>query len=129
MTVKKVGVSERRACKVLTQARATQRYRIKPPDDEGKLTEAIINLASQYGRYGYRRVTALLRNEGWLVNHKRVERIWRQEGLKAPPQVTQGIEQKCLVPFYLSKIVAPHTIPHSQRVFVHKFILKTLFIS
>jgi len=88
LTVKKVcyrfGVSERRACKVLTQARATQRYRIKPPDDEGKLTEAIINLASQYGRYGYRRVTALLRNEGWLVNHKRVERIWRQEGLKVP---------------------------------------------
>ena len=88
MTVKKVcyrfGVSERRACKVLTQARATQRYRIKLPDDEGKLTEAIINLASQYGRYGYRRVTALLRNEGWLVNHKRVERIWRQEGLKVP---------------------------------------------
>jgi transposase InsO family protein len=48
------------------------------------LTERIIDLASQYGRYGYRRVTALLRNEGWLVNHKRVERIWRKEGLKVP---------------------------------------------
>jgi len=48
------------------------------------LTEAIINMASQYGRYGYRRVSALLRNEGWQVNHKRVERIWRQEGLKVP---------------------------------------------
>jgi transposase InsO family protein len=48
------------------------------------LVERIIDLASQYGRYGYRRITALLRNEGWQVNHKRVERIWRQEGLKVP---------------------------------------------
>jgi putative transposase len=46
--------------------------------------ERIIDLACQYGRYGYRRITALLRNEGWKVNHKRVERIWRQEGLKVP---------------------------------------------
>ena len=48
------------------------------------MRERIVSLACQYGRYGYRRVTALLRNEGWLVNHKRVERIWRQEGLKVP---------------------------------------------
>ena len=46
--------------------------------------ECIINLARQYGRYGYRRITAMLHNEGWKVNHKRVERIWRQEGLKVP---------------------------------------------
>ncbi len=45
---------------------------------------AIIGLASQYGRYGYRRITALLRGESWIVNHKRVERIWRREGLKVP---------------------------------------------
>ena len=69
---------------MLTQARSTHRYRVRQPDDEDKLTEAIISLASQYGRYGYRRVTALLRNKGWSVNHKRVERIWRQEGLKVP---------------------------------------------
>ena len=48
------------------------------------MTERIIELATQYGRYGYRRITALLRNEGWEVNHKRVERIWRKEGLKVP---------------------------------------------
>jgi transposase InsO family protein len=48
------------------------------------LTQAIVDLASQYGRYGYRQVTGLLRNEGWRVNHKRVERIWRREGLKVP---------------------------------------------
>jgi putative transposase len=53
-------------------------------DDEKVLTEAIIGLASQYGRYGYRRITALLRQDGWEVNHKRVERIWRREGLKVP---------------------------------------------
>jgi len=48
------------------------------------LVERIIDLATQYGRYGYRRITAMLRQEGWRVNHKRVERIWRQEGLKVP---------------------------------------------
>jgi len=53
-------------------------------DDEAPLTAAIIQLAGQYGRYGYRRVTALLRSDGWHVNHKRVERIWRREGLKVP---------------------------------------------
>ena len=53
-------------------------------EDEPILREEIIRLACEYGRYGYRRITALLRNEGWLVNHKRVERIWREEGLKVP---------------------------------------------
>ena len=52
--------------------------------DENALTTRIIDLASQYGRYGYRWITALLRNEGWQVNHKRVWRIWRQAGLKVP---------------------------------------------
>ena len=48
------------------------------------MTAAVIRLAAQYGRYGYRRITALLHQEGWGVNHKRVERIWRQAGLKVP---------------------------------------------
>ena len=58
-----------------------------PPKEDGyakRLRERIIELAVQFGRYGYRRITALLRHEGWRVNHKRVERIWRQEGLKVP---------------------------------------------
>ena len=61
--------------------------RIRTPrkrDEEETLTEAIIRLASEYGRYGYRRITALLQAEGWEVNHKRVWRIWRREGLKFP---------------------------------------------
>ena len=54
------------------------------PDDEVALTADIIEFARQYGRYGYRRITALLRAAGWMVNKKRVERIWRREGLKVP---------------------------------------------
>lgn len=68
----------------MDQARSTQRHILKIPDDEDRLVERIVALASQYGRYGYRRITALLREEGWEVNHKRVERIWRREGLKVP---------------------------------------------
>jgi len=69
---------------VLGQSRTSQRYQAIPAPDEGPLTAAIVRLASQYGRYGYRRITAMLRAEGWSVNHKRVERIWRREGLKVP---------------------------------------------
>ena len=79
-----LGLAERRVCRVLGQPRSTQRYQRDLPDDEPALTQAIVHLASQYGRYGYRQVTGLLRNDGWRVNHKRVERIWRQEGLKVP---------------------------------------------
>jgi transposase InsO family protein len=79
-----LGVSERRACRVLGQARSTQRHVELVPDDENALTSEIVQLASAYGRYGYRRITALLQRSGWPTNHKRVERIWRREGLKVP---------------------------------------------
>ena len=79
-----LGISERRACAVAGQHRSTQRKRPRGRDDEEALTAAIIRLASQYGRYGYRRITALLRTEGWHVNAKRVQRIWWREGLKVP---------------------------------------------
>jgi len=82
--IEALRVSERRACRVIGQPRATQRYDKRVPDDGEILRAEIVRLASQYGRYGYRRVTAMLRNQGWMVNHKRVERIWRQEGLKVP---------------------------------------------
>jgi putative transposase len=77
-------VSERLACKVLGQHRSTQRKAATAPDDEAALREEIIALAKIYGRYGYRRITALLRVAGWCTNRKRVERIWRQEGLRVP---------------------------------------------
>ncbi len=79
-------VSERRACRAIEQPRSTQRYTPLIPDDEAPLTAQIVHLTTRYGRYGYRRITALLQNEGWQVNHKRVERIWRLEGLKVPPK-------------------------------------------
>jgi transposase InsO family protein len=77
-------VSERRACRVLGQVRSTQRRERYPPDDEPRLLRRMVELALEYGRFGYRRIAAMLREEGWLVNHKRVERLWRLEGLKVP---------------------------------------------
>ena len=82
--LKTLKVSERRACRVLEQARTTQRHSPHIKDDEERLVARIIELATRYGRYGYRRITALVKQEGWKVNHKRVERIWRREGLKVP---------------------------------------------
>lgn len=77
-------MSERRACQVIGQCRGTQRYARRVLDDEGPLRKRIAALASQYGRYGYKRIAGLLQMEGWEVNKKRVERIWREEGLKVP---------------------------------------------
>ena len=77
-------MSERRACRVVGQARATERYVPRESPDEQALLSRIVALATRFGRYGYRRITALLKQEGWRVNHKRVERLWRQEGLKVP---------------------------------------------
>jgi putative transposase len=68
----------------LGQRRGTQRYIPTQRNDEDRLTAAIIELASRYGRYGYRRITALLKEGGWRVGHDRVEKIWRREGLKVP---------------------------------------------
>jgi transposase InsO family protein len=78
-------LSERRVCRVLGQHRSTQRRRPAGRDDEERLTADIVELARQYGRYGYRKIAELLRTTaGWVVNDKRVERIWRREGLKVP---------------------------------------------
>ncbi len=68
-------MSERRACQLVNQPRGAQRYRPTQREDEDRLTHAIILLASQYGRYGYRRITALLQRAGWHVGKDRVERI------------------------------------------------------
>ena len=69
---------------MLGQSRSTQRRVHHISSDEPRLVRRMVQLASGYGRYGYRKVTALLREEGWRVNHKRIERLWRQEGLKLP---------------------------------------------
>ena len=77
-------VAERRACRVLQINRNSYRYEPVKRRDEDEIRTAIIRLVTNYGRVGYRMVTCMLRNEGIQINHKRVERIWRQEGLKLP---------------------------------------------
>jgi putative transposase len=77
-------VSERRACEVISQPRMTQRYKTKQPDRDKAPTAEIKELAKKHKRYGYRMITAKLRQDGWIVNHKRVQRIWRKEGLQVP---------------------------------------------
>ncbi len=82
--VREHSVSERKARVVLGQHRSTHRKAPRGSGDEAALTADIVELAKRYGRYGYRRITALLQDAGWAVNRKRVERIWRREGLKVP---------------------------------------------
>ena len=77
-------VSERRACTVLKQPRSTQRYVARERDDEKPLVKRMLELVREHPRYGYRRVWALLRNEGFRVNVKRVHRLWRKEGWRVP---------------------------------------------
>ncbi len=79
-----MNVSERRACKVIGQSRMTQRYKTTQPDKDKALTAEILTLAGRHKRYGYRMITAKLRQDGWVVNHKRVQRIWQKEGLQVP---------------------------------------------
>ena len=80
----KYRLSQRRACRAVQISQRVARYQPVKREDEDDLRSRIIELACNYGRYGYRRITALLYAEGWRVNHKRVERIWREEGLKVP---------------------------------------------
>jgi transposase InsO family protein len=61
-----------------------QRYEAIHKNDDDSLRLALVRLAKQYGRYGYRKITQLLRMEGWVVNHKKIERLWREEGLQLP---------------------------------------------
>jgi transposase InsO family protein len=80
----RLGVSERRACRVVGQPRGTQRYEPRAADDEKALVKRMKELSAQHPRYGYRRVWALLRAEKFRVNRKRVHRLWRREGLRVP---------------------------------------------
>jgi putative transposase len=82
--MEKYCLSERYACRIVGQPRGRQRYGVILRADEDALTHAIIALAAQYGRYGYRRITSLLQKAGWSVGVDRVLRIWRREGLKVP---------------------------------------------
>jgi putative transposase len=92
--VKRRHASERRACRVVGQHRSTQRYERLAPAYELRLVKRMNELAAQHPRYGYRRVWALLRAEGWRVNRKRIERLWRLEGHRVPPRRSQSSGKK-----------------------------------
>jgi putative transposase len=77
-------LSERRACEVIEQPRMTQRYEPKQPDKDKVLIADMKRIAKKHPRYGYRFITAKLRQAGWQVNHKRIQRLWRKEGLQVP---------------------------------------------
>ncbi len=79
-----VDVPERRACSTLHQPRSTQRYRSRRPPDETRLVRAMLDLVRKYPRYGSPRIHRLLVENGWRVNHKRIERLWKREGLRVP---------------------------------------------
>jgi putative transposase len=87
--VRRHGVSERRACLICCQHRSTQRYRPVPSAFELRLVRRMNELAALHPRYGYRRVWALLRSEGFQVNKKRIERLWRLEGHRVPARRTK----------------------------------------
>ncbi len=104
-------VSERRACKVPAVSRSTHRSRPKRPDRDRLLARRLHQLSEAHPRYGYRRITALLRSEGWLVNRKRVQRLWRLHGPKVPPRTRKRLrlgtaEQGCA----RLKPEAPHDV-------------------
>jgi transposase InsO family protein len=94
--VKRRPVSERRACQLLGQHRSTQRYRRLPAEYELRLVARMNELAAQHPRYGYRRIWSLLRGEGWRVNRKRIERLWRLEGHRVPPRRAMKSGKKAL---------------------------------
>ncbi|WP_231931103.1 IS3 family transposase [Botrimarina hoheduenensis] len=79
-----LGLSERRACRAIGQPRSSQRYQAKPRGDEPRLVKRMLQLVRRRPRYGYRRIAALLRADGFRANESRVLRRWRKEGLKVP---------------------------------------------
>jgi putative transposase len=94
--VRRHKVSERRACRVVGQHRSTQRYALVVPEEDQRLATAMNKLAAKHPRWGYRRIHMLLRHDGWEVNRKRVERLWRLEGHRVPPRRSKASGQKAI---------------------------------
>lgn len=84
LAMREFGISERRACRAVDQPRATQRRKSTKREVERRLVDDMLRIVRRYPRYGYRRVHDRLRRQGWSVNHKRVFRLWRREGLRVP---------------------------------------------
>lgn len=96
MLIKKHKVSERRACRLVGQHRSTNRYESRPTDLEANLVERMHQLSEAHPKWGYRMIHGLLVAEGWPVNKKRIERLWRLEGLQVPPRKAKSSGQKAI---------------------------------
>jgi putative transposase len=84
MVQERLGLSQRRACAIVGQHRSTQRHIPGDPDPDRDLRERLWRFARRHPRWGYRRAHAVLRREGWVVNRKKIQRLWREEGLRVP---------------------------------------------
>jgi transposase InsO family protein len=82
----RLGISQRRACQIVGQHRSTQRHTPAEPDPDRDLRARLRRFAKRHPHWGYRRAHAVLRREGWVVNRKKVQRLWREEGLRVPPR-------------------------------------------
>ncbi len=120
-------VSERRACRVLGQVRRTQRYTCRVADDEAFLTANIVSLASAYGRYGYRRITALLKADGWRVNHKRVE-VARKQNSRDVLRMLAGLMLRHGIPKHIRSDNGPEFVAKAVREWLSKLGVETVFI-
>jgi len=110
-------VSERRACQVIGQPRSTQRYAAKERDGERPLVSSMLDLVRRHPRYGYRRVWALLRSEGFRVNVKRIYRLWRKEGLKVPQKQRKKRRLGCS-----ANGCVRHRAEHIDHVWCYDFV-------
>ena len=110
-------VSERRACQVIGQPRSTQRYVSKKRDGEKSLVQRMPALVGRHPRYGYRRIWALLRSEGFRVNVKRVYRLWRREGLRVPRKQRKKRRLGCS-----AKGCVRHRAAHLDQVWCYDFV-------
>lgn len=118
---RELGVSERRACKVIGQARSTQRYVGEKVNRDRVLAERMMVLCRENPRYGYRRVWALLRREGWTANKKRVHRLWREEGLKVPDK--QRKRRRLLLEGTSENGCARCRAEHKDHVWSYDFVM------
>jgi putative transposase len=102
------GLSQRRSCELSGLSRTAVRY--QPSDNNELLLKRIKELAFEHIRYGYRRIWALLRREGWLVNKKRVWRLWKKNGLQVPRKLPRQRKQGMGATFFPNKALAPNHI-------------------
>jgi len=86
MLQEQLGMSQRRACAIVGQHRSTQRHTPMVADPDGQLRQRLRRFARSHPRWGYRRAHAVLAREGLAVNRKKVQRLWREEGLRVPPR-------------------------------------------